>query len=111
MIQTFARATALLIFGVIVYATLSSLGMRPRTGSVAFEREGAFFLFALALTIGFPSRVWLVAVGILAAVGGLELAQHLTPDRHGQLVDAAQKLAGGIAGVAFGWLVNRLLPA
>jgi hypothetical protein len=109
MIRTIAQAVALLIFGFIIYATLSTLDHRPRTGYVGLEREAAFFVFAFALTVGFPEHLWQVLIGVVVATLGLELAQHLTPDRHGQMVDALQKLAGGALGVGMGLVVNRFL--
>ena len=111
MIQTMARVVALLAFAIIAYATFSTISARPGTGFVAFEREMAFVLLGAATMIGFPTRFWLVALTMLVVVFGLELAQHLTPDRHGRLSDALQKLAGAAMGVALGLVANYFRAA
>jgi len=37
----------------------------------------------------------------------LELAQTLTPDRHGTLIDALEKMAGGVTGIVLTKIVQR----
>jgi hypothetical protein len=46
---------------------------------------------------------------LLVAIIGLEFAQHLTPDRHGTVIDAIEKLAGAGLGIAAGGLVERMI--
>ncbi|CAN7492006.1 hypothetical protein LJR220_004470 [Bradyrhizobium sp. LjRoot220] len=41
----------------------------------------------------------------------LETLQLLTPDRHGRLLDAAVKVAGGISGIGAGQLMIMLLKS
>ena len=60
---------------------------------VAFAVLGA--LFALA----YPRRPLLVCVIVTGAAAVLEIMQTLTPDRHGTLVDALEKMAGGLMGI------------
>ena len=50
---------------------------------------GALFAFA------YPSRVIFVCSIVLISAVALEYLQTLTPDRHGRLLDAFEKLAGG----------------
>lgn len=111
MLRRAAKVFVVILIAAIVFATLSPLDLRPRTGYVGPEREVAFALLGCALAIAFPSRAWATLVGIVTLTVGLELAQHLTPDRHGQLIDAIEKLAGGVlgwsAGVLFNWLRSR----
>jgi hypothetical protein len=51
-------------------------------------------LFVLAYPRYF---VWLTVLIVIVAFG-LEALQHLTPDRHGHLLDATEKVAGGLVG-------------
>ena len=54
---------------------------------------GTLFGFA------YPHRTLLVCCIVLGAAALLEIAQTLTPDRHGTLVDALEKIAGGAVGI------------
>ena len=68
---------------------LESLGFRL----VLVRVLGA--LFALA----YPRRPVLICCVVFGAALILELLQTVTPDRHGTLIDALEKLAGGAAGI------------
>jgi hypothetical protein len=39
---------------------------------------------------------------VLGSVASLELAQLMTPDRHGRVQDALEKMTGGIGGIMVG---------
>ena len=56
---------------------------------VAFAVVGALFAFA------YPGRLLVVSCIVIGGAALLELAQTLTPDRHGTLMDALDKIAGG----------------
>jgi hypothetical protein len=60
---------------------------------VAFAVVGALFSFA------YPKRTILVCCIVFGGAALLEFMQTLTPDRHGTLVDALEKMAGGAAGI------------
>ena len=102
-----AIAWAILAF--IVFATLSPIGLRPHIENVSVERFGAFAVVGLLFGLAYPKRLWLVLSLVVGTAFALEALQHLTPDRHGHLSDAFVKFAGGIAGVAVSWLVNRVV--
>jgi VanZ family protein len=105
MLQKFITiaAWACLIF--IIYATLSSAGQRPElTASepmlaVFVERFGAYGLLGVLFRLAYPSRIRRVWLLILASAVVLELLQIVIPDRDARLIDAAEKLAGGAAGI------------
>ena len=59
---------------------------------IAFALVGALFAFA------YPKRLLLICGIVLGGAALLEIAQTLTPDRHGTLIDAVEKIAGGAAG-------------
>jgi VanZ family protein len=87
------------LIGVIAFVTLCPIQYRPVTGHVVSERFGAFLLLGLALRLATPRRS-LAAVGVVGLIaGGLEAAQALVPGRHGHLIDAMEKFAGGVSGV------------
>src|SRR3979411_3060184 len=60
---------------------------------IAFAVVGALFSFA------YPRRTILVCCIVFGGAALLEILQTLTPDRHGTLVDALEKMAGGAAGI------------
>jgi VanZ family protein len=96
-------AWACLIF--IIYATLSSAGRRPELTesepmlAVFVERFGAYGLFGVLFRLAYPSRVRLVWVLVLGSAVVLELLQIVIPGRDARVSDAAEKLAGGAAGI------------
>lgn len=97
----------------IAYATLAHVGfvyaiyyklapflMRPEMGTyahvehmIAFAVVGALFSFA------YPRRTILICVIVFGGAALLEFLQTLTPDRHGTLIDALEKMAGGAVGI------------
>lgn len=105
------RAVAILawlILAVIVFSTLSPIGMRPRLGVfVHLERFGAFAAMGFLFAIVHSRRAAAVLVCIVVAVVGLELLQMTMSDRHARLSDLAVKAAGGVFGVACGWFLMR----
>jgi len=105
------RALPWLALAFIVFATLSSLEMRPRIGgAVHLERFGAFGLLGFLFAVAYPRRLAVVFLLVAAVAIGLELSQLLSPGRHARLSDLAVKVAGAAAGVAACWLAMRLLP-
>jgi len=85
-----------------IYFKLSPLLMRPAMGTYAhFVHVIAFALLGALFAFAYPKRILLVGCIVLGGGLLLEVAQTLTPDRHGTLVDALEKIAGGVAGIAF----------
>jgi hypothetical protein len=60
---------------------------------VAFTIVGSLFSFA------YPRHTIFVCGVIFGGAALLEILQTLTPDRHGTLIDALEKMAGGAAGI------------
>lgn len=83
----------------IAFATLSPIGLRPHFGGASIERFSAFALVGLLFGLAYPRHLWLVLTLVGGAAVGLEVLQHLTPDRHGEMRDAMVKLAGGVTGI------------
>jgi len=103
MIQRVSVVAAWLALAFIVY-TLSPIDLRPVLAGAQFEHFAAFALVGLAFGLAYPDRVLMVAAIVLMSAFGLEALQLLTPDRHGRLLDALVKAAGGICGIGIGQL-------
>jgi hypothetical protein len=96
----------------IAYATLAKVGLpyaiyyklAPWLGNpdihtyVAIEHLLVFGLFGSLLAFVFPKRIVVVCLIILFGATFLEYLQTLTADRHGTILDACQKVAGGLLG-------------
>lgn len=111
METTFKRAAALLawlILALVVFSTLSPIGMRPHLGAAHVERFAAFALLGFLFCVVHPRRIGAVALCVVAGVAGLELLQMLVAGRHARVSDVAVKAAGGVFGVAAAWLFLRL---
>jgi VanZ like family len=89
-----------------IYFKLSPILEHPAVRRYAFfEHFIAFAFFGAALFFAYPRRLIFVCCVVFCSAVVLEVMQTLTPDRHGTLVDASQKLAGG----AFGIFVSRCI--
>ena len=98
---------------VIAYATLTHVGfvyaiyfkLSPILMGAAmrnyahFEHIIAFVLVGVLFSFAYPRRTVLVCCIVFGGAALLEILQTLTPDRHGTLVDALEKMAGGAAGI------------
>ena len=94
-----AAAWAFLAF--IVYASVSPIQGRPTLpASSSFEHLAAFALLGALFCTAYPRHIVLVCLIVLGSALSLECAQLLTPDRHGRVQDAIEKMAGGAVGVA-----------
>ena len=76
--------------------------MRPDMRMYAhFEHIIAFAVIGALFSFAYPRRILLVCCIVVGGAAVLEVLQTLTPDRHGTLVDAFEKMAGGGAGIMF----------
>lgn len=64
-----------------------------------FEHVIAFAIFGAIFSLAYPRHVLVVCAVVFGSAVVLELLQTLTPDRHGTLIDALEKLAGGAIGI------------
>jgi VanZ family protein len=92
-------------FALICFVTLSPIGLRPETGEPIPERFVAYLVLGALFMAAYPRHFVKLAIFLTIAASGLEALQHLTPDRHGHLADAIEKVAGAWSGCA----VVRLL--
>ena len=83
--------------------------MRPAMQTYAhFEHVIAFALLGALFGFAYPKRTILVCCIVFGAAALLEVLQTITPDRHGTLIDALEKIAGGAAGIALARTVQTL---
>jgi VanZ family protein len=109
MIQRVSIIAGWLALAFIVYATLSPIDARPVVAGPHYEHFAAFALTGFAFGLAYPNRILLVVAIVVGSAFGLEALQLLTPDRHGRVVDALVKAAGGICGISVGQLMSFLL--
>jgi hypothetical protein len=107
---------------IIAYATLTHVGfvysiyfklapflMRPTMRNYGhFEHIICFALVGTLFGIAYPQRTILVCCIVFGGAALLEVLQTLTPDRHGTLVDALEKMAGAAAGIFLSKYVLQL---
>lgn len=92
----------------IIFMTLSPIGLRPETGHAGPERFVAYGVLSTLFMSAYPGHFTRVMIFVLTVAASLELAQHLTPDRHGHLADALEKFGGGVAGCSVTRLIQIL---
>jgi VanZ family protein len=100
MIRKLAVVAAWATLGLICFVTLSPIGLRPQTGDPRLERFVAYALLGALFMAAYPRQFVKLAIFLAVAALGLEALQHLTPDRHGHVADAVEKVAGAWAGSA-----------
>lgn len=99
-----------LVYG--IYFKLAPYLMRPAMQSYAhFEHVIAFAFVGVLFGLAYPKRPLLAFVIVIGAAALLEILQTMTPDRHGTLIDALEKMAGGAAGIAIATAARRLWSA
>lgn len=76
---------------------LMNIGMRKYA---AIEHFVAFAVLGALLCLAYPNRVATICCVVFGGAIALELAQTLTPDRHGTVIDAIQKVSGGAFGIS-----------
>ena len=121
-ITRLAMAAAWIAVIVIAYATLTHVGfvyaiyfklapflMYPGMRTYAhFEHMIAFALLGVLFGFAYPRRPIVVLCIVFGAAALLEILQTITPDRHGTLIDALEKMASGAAGIILARTARRL---
>jgi hypothetical protein len=103
MIHKLIAIAAWTLLAYIAYATISPIEARPTlSASPDFERLAAFVVVGALFCLAYPRHFVLVCLVVLASAVLLEIAQQLTPDRHGRIHDAIIKTTGGALGVVVG---------
>lgn len=83
-----------------IYFKLSPILLGPEMKTYAhFEHVIAFAVFGALFCFAYPRHIAVVCCVVFGSAALLEVLQTLTPDRHGTLVDAVEKVAGGAGGI------------
>ena len=93
----------------IALVTVCPLRDRPIVADAQLEHFVAFALVGFAFARGYPDRLLAVVAIVIGSAFALEVLQLLTPDRHGRVLDALVKAAGGLCGIGLGWFAPLLL--
>ncbi|MBX4872538.1 VanZ family protein [Rhizobium bangladeshense] len=108
MILKLARPLAWLLLALILFVSVSPIGLRPDTvTTVDTDRGGAYVLLGLAFALAYPKQWKLVAVLLIIGAVAIEYLQYLTPTRHPRLHDAGFKALGAALGLLAGWVINK----
>lgn len=103
MLRQFTALAAWGLLAFIAYATISPIRDRPTFAtSASFEHLAAFAIVGGLFCLAYPRHTTLVCLIVLGSAVLLEFAQLLTPDRHGRVQDAIEKMAGGAVGIFAG---------
>jgi VanZ family protein len=103
MFQKLIELTAWVLLAFIVYATISPIQDRPTLPtSSSLQHLGAFVVLGGLFCIAYPRHIAFVCLIVLGSAMLLEIMQLVTPDRHGRVQDAIEKMAGGALGIAAG---------
>ncbi|HKO72032.1 MAG TPA: VanZ family protein [Bradyrhizobium sp.] len=93
-----------------IYFKLAPFLHAKMTTYAHFEHVIAFALFGGLFYFAYPKRIIFVFGVILITAVTLEYLQTLTPDRHGTIIDACEKIIGGALGILVARLVLRWRP-
>ncbi|WP_064834653.1 VanZ family protein [Rhizobium phaseoli] len=108
MIFKFAKPLAWLLLALILFVTVSPIGLRPHTvTTVDTDRGGAYVLLGLAFALAYPRQWKLVAALLITGAVAIEYLQYFAPTRHPRLHDAGVKAMGAALGLLGGWVINR----
>jgi hypothetical protein len=87
-------------FAYSIYYKLAPFLMRPAMRHYALvEHVVAFAIFGALFSFAYPKRIIFTCCIVFVSAVILEYLQTLTPDRHGTLLDASEKIVGGALGI------------
>ncbi len=103
MLHKFLAPAAWVLLVLIAYATILPIHERPRLPtSPSIEHLVAFLPLGALFYAAYPRRLVFVCLIVLGSAVLLESLQLLTPDRHARILDAFEKIAGGVVGIIVG---------
>lgn len=104
-----SRLASIFLLAIIVFATLSPIGLRPHLGDANLERAAAYLLLGVALALSFPRHTMRMAFLVIGVAAMLETLQLIDPGRHGRVEDMAIKAAAGLIGIGLVTLASKML--
>jgi VanZ family protein len=98
-----ARVLAWCLLGLLVIVSLVPPALRPETGAPHnLEHFVPYLVTGIAFSVGYPGRMFLLTISLVAYCGLVELAQLMVPGRHARLSDFVVDAVASIAGVTIG---------
>lgn len=113
LVTRFLLILAWAAFGLIAYGTLTRaqfvyaiygrvkpflFGAGPQTWAHV-EHVTAYATAGILFALAYPRRPWLACAIVAGGAVAFEYLQTFTPDRHGTLIDATEKIVAGCLGV------------
>jgi VanZ family protein len=103
------RALGWILVAAILALSLVPPSLRPMTGMPHdFEHFAIFALCGYAFGLGYRSRHFLQAIGLVAFSGMVEILQLMTPGRHARLIDFVVDAVASCAGLLVGRITFKL---
>ena len=110
MLQRLSAAVAWAALAFITYASLSPSRDRPQLSKLAnLEHLAPFAVSGFAFGLAYRQRMTFVCSIVLGIAVVLEFLQMLTPGRHGNLLDASEKIIGCLIGIFLASLALRAM--
>lgn len=104
------KSIAWMALSVIIFITLSPIGLRPSDHlPVNLDRMLAFCIMFFLFGTAYPKRWKWIAGAAIVGPGILELLQLFSPSRHAHFEDASIKAIGALIGVAVSLWSTKLL--
>ena len=108
-IRRAARIAGWLLLAVIAFFSLSPASLRPVTPvGHSTEHFLVHILLGVAFGIGYDKRIWLQALGLVALIGAIELAQIFVPGRHARVSDFLIDAGAACLGIGLIWICKGL---
>jgi VanZ family protein len=115
MIRKTKLSAAWTCLALVAYATLVPLHLRPELTDtepfsiVLFERVAAFAVLGLLFSFGYPRRYRFICMVVFGSAILLEILQIFVPDRDARVLDAIEKVGGGVIGILCAkWILARI---
>jgi VanZ family protein len=108
-LQRFFQVVAWLLILAIVMLSLGPPSTRPVTGAGHnLEHLLIFVAMGAAFGLGYPRRILLLPIALLAFTGAIEVAQMLVPGRHARWSDFLTDVAASYVGIGFSFVLVKL---
>jgi VanZ family protein len=108
-VQRFFQIVAWLLVLAIIALSVGPPSTRPVTGAGNnFEHVLIFVATGGAFGLGYPRRIWLLPLALLAFSGAVELAQMMVAGRHARLSDFLTDAAASWVGIGLSFILLKL---
>ncbi|GGI33448.1 hypothetical protein GCM10010987_74440 [Bradyrhizobium guangdongense] len=112
MFKKFLALAAWGTLAFVCFVSLSPMRFRPEAAvesSAEMQRIIAYFFLAFLFGAAYPARLIRSLMFVIVVALALEAMQGLTPDRHGRLIDAMEKVVGAVSGCGAARVIQVLI--